>query len=88
MTTVQLTSGRPGLERRLPDNRFSILWSSALRALRRAAMSTAAGRRGTDPSRAPNRRTLADIGLCAGEVAFAALPRRGRRVHRSRIVID
>ena len=86
MTTGQLTSGRPRLAHRPSDRSFSILWRSATRALRRAAASLAAGRSRADPGKMPSPRTLADIGLCAGEVAFAALPRRGRRVHRSRIV--
>ncbi|MCG8593735.1 MAG: hypothetical protein MI785_05095 [Kiloniellales bacterium] len=36
------------------------------------------------PVRNPGARTLADIGLSAGEVAFAAVARQGRHVQRSR----
>ena len=81
MTATRLAPRRPQLERRASH---SGLWRTVARATRRAAVSIATAWAKDLPVRNPGARTLADIGLNAGEVAFAAVARQGRHVQRSR----
>lgn len=82
MTSTRPAPRGPRLVR--PASRYSL--SGMWRAARRAAASIAAAWAKDVPRRNPSARTLTDIGLCAGEVTFAAVARRGRRLHRSRAV--